>query len=353
MTKFVDMPGRRLAAAALGVSAAVAALVFAGGPARAATPWCTTGTTAGGATLSSEAVPADGTERERDLTITTSAMPGGSAKVRLYLPAGYATDPASTTYPVLLLLHGAGAPSDPIEESSYVSWTRRGNVQSLADRYKVVVVMPEGLRYGLYSDWLNASNGFTPKLQTFHLSQVLPLVRSSCRGTSVQAVAGLSAGGFGAYHYAHVNPSPGFRSVAAFSGDMDLLGTRTLLPPFWTRTWIPQGVLANNSQNLNGPWGDPTTSQVSNWRAVNPKDNAATIAGLNIPMFLSYGTANSDPERTLAATDQEMAAALQAAGASPTVRAYSGLAHTWDNFNRGLSEAWSMLMTSISATTVP
>ena len=351
MTMFVDMPGRRLAAAVLGLTSAVATLVLAGTPAQAATPWCTTGKTAGGATLSSEAVPSDGTERERDLTITTSAMPGGSAKVRLYLPAGYATDPASTTYPVLLLLHGAGAPSDPDVESSYTSWSRRGNVEALADKYQVVVVMPEGLRYGLYADWLNASNGFTPKLQTFHLSQVLPLVRSSCRATSVQAVAGLSAGGFGAYHYAHVNPSPGFRSVAAFSGDMDLLGTKPL--GVWTRTWIPQGVLLNNNQNVNGPWGDPTTSQVSNWHAVNPKDNAAAIAGLHIPMFLSYGTANSDPEKTLAATDQEMATALQAAGASPTVQVHSGLAHTWDNFNQGLSEAWSMLMTSISATTVP
>jgi hypothetical protein len=100
-------------------------------------------------------------------------MPGGSAKVRLYLPAGYATDPASTTYPVLLLLHGAGAASDPDVEAGYTSWSRTRQRRGLADKYKVIVVMPEGLRYGLYADWLNASNGFTPKLQTFHLSQVL------------------------------------------------------------------------------------------------------------------------------------------------------------------------------------
>jgi S-formylglutathione hydrolase FrmB len=95
--------------------------------------------------------------RMRDVTVASPAL-GAAAKVRLLLPAHYATQPGRR-WPVLYLLHGCC--------DTYESWTRSTDVEQLTARSDVLVVMPDGGKAGFYSDWL-----IGPRWETFHLVEL-------------------------------------------------------------------------------------------------------------------------------------------------------------------------------------
>jgi poly(3-hydroxybutyrate) depolymerase len=73
-----------------------------------------------------------------DLTIESPGV-GGQVKARLLLPAHYQSQ-KTRLWPVLYLLHGCC--------DTYVSWTRSTDVEELAQRSDVLVVMPDGGKAG-------------------------------------------------------------------------------------------------------------------------------------------------------------------------------------------------------------
>ncbi|GEM_PF-1957850 len=143
-------------------------------------------------------------------------------KVRIYLPEGYAAQPARN-YPVLYLLHGGAG--------SYIDWSKTGSsggdiVSTIgASPFDGIVVMVEGGRAGWYSDWVGETDGhFSPKWETYHVEQLVPWVDSNFRTIaerSGRAIAGLSMGGLGAMRYAARYPST-FSAVGSFSGAVEM-----------------------------------------------------------------------------------------------------------------------------------
>jgi S-formylglutathione hydrolase FrmB len=187
-----------------------------------------------------QVTPSDGAGVPRllDATIQTSAIfrAGGSPsispvvrsiKVRILLPASYATAP-SQPYPVLYLLHGGAG--------SYTSWTGDGQIKTIVagSPFRGIVVMPEGGQAGWYSDWKGQTDGnFWPDWETFHVHQLVPWIDANfntVRNRSGRAVAGLSMGGLGALMYAGRFPAT-FGAVGTFSGGTDLTepGAQTIV----------------------------------------------------------------------------------------------------------------------------
>src|SRR4051794_6572753 len=86
-------------------------------------------------------------DRTRDITVDSPSV--GVQKVRLLLPARFATE-ASTRWPVLYLLHGAGTEATP-----YKSWTTFAKVGVLTAPTNLLVVIPSAGTWGWYTDWWN------------------------------------------------------------------------------------------------------------------------------------------------------------------------------------------------------
>lgn len=119
---------------------------------------------------------------------------GKSMKLNVYLPPGYKQ---GQTYPVLLLLHGANMDAD--------QWLKTGMVHHYMDNLiakktiqPFVIIMPssENINYTGKSEkfiteeipvWLNQHYGLKPEPKSF-------------------AVAGMSMGGFGAFHLPQAHP---------------------------------------------------------------------------------------------------------------------------------------------------
>lgn len=218
--------------------------------------------------------PARAQERLVELRLSSPAV-GRDVGVRVLLPEGWTPE---RTWPLLLLLHGAG--------DDHTTWTENTDVEGLTAGLPFVVVMPEGGRNaqaGWYSDW--AGDG-PPDWETFHLRELLPAMeeRFSAGGARERrVVAGLSMGGFGAMSYAARHPDL-FVGAASFSGAVDT----TLLG-------LPGALAFELAQPRFGTpgdavWGPYETSEVV-WRGHNPTDLATNLR----PVALWARTGNGVP----------------------------------------------------------
>ncbi|MET9550825.1 alpha/beta hydrolase-fold protein [Streptomyces sp. NPDC006627] len=237
--------------------AAVAALLT---PAHAAEP-VDTGRTRPYVTEEREIGP-----RLRELLVDSPAL-GRAARVRLLTPDGWERRTRRDRWPVLYLF--AGGHGDP------EAWTQDYAVDQVPALRHVLVVMPEMPLFGFYSDWWNHGKGGPPRVETFHLDEVLPLLERQYGAGPRRAAAGESQGGFGALSYAARRPGL-FRALAGYSGyvhphqhpravkaGMDYLGLD------WTALW-----------------GDPE-EQRHIWRAHDPYYLAEHLR--TTPVYLSSG----------------------------------------------------------------
>lgn len=137
--------------------------------------------------------------------------------VCVYLPPGY--ESGGLRYPVVYLLHGGGGDQG--------NWVTMGDVQAvLDDAYAsglaTIAVMPDG-RSGQWYDYEDASF----LIETYVLRHVVPFVDDHFRtipDRSGRAIAGLSNGGYGAFHLAAKAPDL-FAAAASMSGN---LGARSM-----------------------------------------------------------------------------------------------------------------------------
>jgi S-formylglutathione hydrolase FrmB len=148
-------------------------------------------------------------------SLVDPASPGGKLadgrtkpKVNVLLPDGYDAT-SKTGYPVLWLLHGAAGGTD--------NWLP--GVKKLAAGLPAVVVMPDGGRVGMYTDWWNGGKRGGPAWATYHLTLLRDEIGRRYRIRPERrwhAIAGISMGGQGALRYAAMLPGY-FGSVAGFS----------------------------------------------------------------------------------------------------------------------------------------
>lgn len=274
--------------------------------------------------------------RTADLTISSPAV-GEDVPVRVLTPPGWSPT-ANRTWPVLYLLQGVG--------DDYTSWTRETDVEELSAPADVLVVMPDAGRAGWYTDWYNNGRGGTPRWETFHTQELIQLVERNYRGGTARAVAGLSAGGTGAFAYSAKHPGL-FRAAASYSG---LLSTQFIgVPQFIYTTVLREGL------DPYGPWGREAVVPLV-WAAHNPKSLAENLRGTRL--YASFGNGFKGPlddswltldpfETIVGTTSPDFVLHARSLGLPITVNAYGGGTHTWKYWQRELHASWPMLMSAL------
>lgn len=148
------------------------------------------------------------------LAIPSAAM-GKTYNAAIVLPESYAKSKAN--YPVLYLLHGAyGHFSDWLKNTPDPM-----TVKNMADRYNIIIVMPEGESYSYYLDSpVNKGSRF----ETYITGEVIPQIDKTYRTVAAKkgrAITGLSMGGHGALYLSARHPEL-FCAAGSMSGAVDM-----------------------------------------------------------------------------------------------------------------------------------
>ncbi|MCQ4079719.1 esterase family protein [Streptomyces sp. RB6PN25] len=274
-----------------------------------------------------------------DLSVYSPAM-GESVPVRVLLPRSWLRDPYRS-FPVLYLLQGA------IDD--YTSWTRETDVERLAAKSDVLVVMPDGGRAGFYTDWWNFGHPGGPRWETFHTVELPQILRGGNRVTEAQAVVGISEGGLGALDYAARHPGA-YRFAGSFSGAVDV--SDPLTQSAITLICLREGV---DPRRL---WGDPQ-GQRAIWNAHNPSRMIDEFRGTKVYLSAARGKPgrldkNSPPlagllEAALYQQNAAFAERLRAAGVDVTAHLYRTGTHTWRYWRRELHRAWPSILAALGS----
>ncbi|MFW3471236.1 alpha/beta hydrolase-fold protein [Streptomyces microflavus] len=114
---------------------------------------------------------------------------GGRSTVALLTPRGWNRRPGDR-WPTLYLFAGG--------DGDRTTWTSLFKVQDLAELRDVLVVMPGMPLFGFCTDWRNHGKAGSPRVRTYFLREVVPLMERDCGAGPNRAAAGESQGGFGA-----------------------------------------------------------------------------------------------------------------------------------------------------------
>ncbi len=158
-----------------------------------------------------------------------SRIMGRSLKAAVVLPNGYNT--SSTPFPVLYLLHGG--------QGGFKDWLTKTPdtllLHKLADRYRIIIVTPEGNPTSYYFDSpLDKSSLF----ETFISKEVVEAVDKAYPTISHRrgrAIAGLSMGGHGALFIANRHPDQ-YCAAGSMSGVMNINTATWKVPPEFARS---------------------------------------------------------------------------------------------------------------------
>ncbi|MFF3074567.1 alpha/beta hydrolase [Kitasatospora sp. NPDC057936] len=283
--------GTALAAAALTVSALLGAA-----PAHADTA-ATPPVLTDGFGLTQVGTPEVHSATDFTITVTTPQL-AGTHKIRIFLPSGYAADPAKR-WPVAYFLHGGpGTPDDAAA------------VPALHDD-SMITITPDGGLKGWYANWVmqNTVVG-AANWRTFHLDQVVPFIDANLRtlpDRSHRAVIGVSMGGYGALRYAENRPEL-FGHTVSFSGGIDF-GLPAIRAAVLATELNVIGAMCGASSSVPGagPCADygpvvdsdaifgspyPVFNADHIWNEVNPADpaNLARLANTDVTLY----TGNND-----------------------------------------------------------
>jgi S-formylglutathione hydrolase FrmB len=290
-------------------------------------------------------------ERLVELTLDSPAL-GGPSTVALLTPRGWDRRRPGDRWPTLYLLAGG--------DGDHTTWTSLFRVQELTELRDTLVVMPAMPPFGFWTDWWNYGTGGPPRVETYALREVLPLMESSYGAGPRRAAAGESQGGFGALSYTARRPGL-FRAVATFGSPV-----RPLQHP---DVWL-SGARASGVDGY-AIFGDPLRQRAV-WRATDPYHHAEGL--VNTPVYLSSGDGtpgpldSDEPEPFIPGTEKWVAILpddvvsvteaiaerearsltdrLRALGAPVTTHIYPGT-HTGTYGYRELRHALPMLLTAL------
>lgn len=157
------------------------------------------------------------------------------------LPADYGRGNGTTRYPVVYVLHGSGG--------NYADWTSNTQIGKLADRYHVILVMPDG---GHESWYIDSPFDQASRYETYIGTEVVSWIDTHFRTIATRqtrAITGLSMGGFGALRIA-LDRQDTFGAAGSISGAVDprisedepgidrVFGNPAHHADFWTRNAI-------------------------------------------------------------------------------------------------------------------
>ncbi|MFC9680912.1 alpha/beta hydrolase [Streptomyces sp. NPDC056948] len=263
--------------------------------------------------------------RTLDVSVPSAAL-GRSAPVRLILPSDFGTRP-ERKYPVLYLLHGA--------HDDYTSWTRETDIEAFTEGRGLIVAMPDAGPTGIPTVWRGG-----PDYETFQVKEVPALLARDYRASGVQAVAGVSTGGYGAMAHAARHPGA-FKAAASYSGILDT--TAPGVPA------IMDAIVARENLPAQSLWGHPLFNALT-WRDFNPRTRATGLRGtaLYVSQGSGVGPGGGDPlpgvlESALWPSAQGFAGALALLGVRATTHFYSGGGHDWPYWKREFTASWPML----------
>lgn len=244
---------------------------------------------------------ATGTATNFYITVTTPEV-AGNHHIKIILPGGYYENPTSR-YPVLYFLHGS--PDDPIQQ----------NYPALTTSTKMITVIPDGGARGWYANWLEQNTpAGAQNWENFHINQVVPFIDANLRTIATKqsrAIAGVSMGGFGAFHYASNHPDL-FSQTASLSGDIDLSADSMDLRLAAVASLIDaEGVICASASG--GCDGDPYKPAVDSdalfgtpypvfdadfrWNDADPSRHMDRLAGVGISIYVGNGKGNpTEPE---------------------------------------------------------
>ena len=174
-------------------------------------------------TACAHTVPSKGSATEQTtltadtIEVMSQAM-GRYIKNVITLPNVYFTQ-NDAQFPVLYLLHGA--------YGCYSDWSKKANLHSLADRYGVIIVCPDGQDSWYFDSPIDP----TMQFETYVSKELVAYIDSHYRTYAnryMRAITGLSMGGHGALFLAFRHPDV-FWSCGSMSGNMDI----TQYPDKW------------------------------------------------------------------------------------------------------------------------
>lgn len=120
-------------------------------------------------------------------------------------------------FPAIYLLHGA--------YDDYKAWSTnaRGLICTLVEKYKVIIITPDGDRFGWYADSpFDAAN----QIESYFIHELIEDVEKEFPANGERGISGLSMGGHGAMVLALRNPGK-FSAVSSMSGILDITGHPT------------------------------------------------------------------------------------------------------------------------------
>ncbi len=179
----------------------------------------------------------------------------------------------STPHPTLYLLDGDAATNTQAQST----WTIKTDVVNFFADKDVNVVMPVGGGGTFYTDWAkdDPTLGHN-KWETFLTSELPPLIDSTLHGSGVNAVAGLSMGGFAAAILAFRFPSL-YKALGVYSGC------------FYTSNLgqaLVRTAVADRGGNADNMWGGALNAQ---WPAHDPSQHFQAYKGMAIYMYSGDG----------------------------------------------------------------
>src|SRR3954468_22776248 len=268
--------------------------------------------------------------RTRDLTVDSPAV--GTVKVRVLLPPDYDAQP-NKRFPVLLLLHGGGG--------EYTDWDQRTDVERYTATDDVLVAMPAAASSYMGDRTVSPDatrEGTRPMWEKFHLTELLQLLQRNLHASNVQAVAGLSLGGYGAVMYTARHPGV-FVASASFSGVLDVTASGI------ESTGVQSAV--DEAEQLADDNG---------WPDVNPIELVSALSGATL--YISYGngipgpldaagTRRDDLEAWVGDGDDNFVGALHQSNITATIDAYGPGTHSWAYWDRELKDALPLVLSKL------
>ncbi|MFF3940932.1 alpha/beta hydrolase [Streptomyces phaeofaciens] len=245
-------------------------------------------------------------DRLVELTVDSPAL-GRTIPVALLTPRGWDRRRPGDRWPTLYLLAGG--------DGDHTTWTTMFQVQELAELHDILVVMPAMPLFGFWTDWWNHGRGGAPRVRTYFLHEVVPLVERDYGAGPRRAAAGDSQGGFGVLGMAARTPHL-FGAVAALSAPFT--------PIRHPEIWLSGAAFLD----IDGyaVWGDPW-KQWDTWLDWDPYYRAEGLR--NTPVYLSSGDGTPGPldadepephipgtEKWIALFDDDVVSVTEAACAS-------------------------------------